>query len=79
MLASVTMNDGMPTYAIQNPCQAPRRAESGASATARDHGTSCSIIRIAASAPTNAASEPTDRSMCPAMITITMPIARTRM
>ncbi len=30
-------------------------------------------------APTKAATEPTDRSMWPAMMTITMPIARTRM
>ena len=30
-------------------------------------------------APTNAATDPTDRSMWPAMMTITMPIARTRM
>ena len=30
-------------------------------------------------APTNAATDPTDRSMWPAMITITIPIARIRM
>ena len=30
-------------------------------------------------APTKALTDPTDRSMCPAMITITMPMARIRM
>ena len=39
---------------------------------------SCLVIRMAATAPTNAATEPTERSMCRATITITMPMARIR-
>ncbi len=38
----------------------------------------CTTITPVA-APTNAATEPTDRSMWPAMMIITMPIARIRM
>ncbi len=38
-----------------------------------------SRIAMATTMPTNAATEPTDRSMWPMMITITMPIARIRM
>ncbi len=34
------------------------------------------LMAIAEIAPIMATSEPTDRSMCPAMITITMPMAR---
>ena len=41
--------------------------------------TSASRITLATMMPVNAATEPTDRSMCPAMITMTMPIARIRM
>ena len=36
-------------------------------------------IEIVPDAPTKAQTEPTDRSMWPAMITMTMPIARMRM
>ena len=36
-------------------------------------------MAMATTMPTNAATEPTDRSMWPAMITITMPMARIRM
>ena len=45
----------------------------------RGHAIPQSAMVLATTMPTNAATEPTDRSMCPAMITITMPIARTRM
>ena len=38
-----------------------------------------SAIALATTMPTNAATEPTDRSMWPATITITMPMARIRM
>ena len=51
----------------------------GSRITASGHGTSYLVIRIAATAPMNAATEPTDRSMWPAMMTITMPMARIRM
>ena len=79
MLDSVTMNAGIPTYATQKPCQAPIAApRMRHSTTARNHGTSCLVIRIAQTAPTNAATEPTDRSMWRATITITMPMARIR-
>lgn len=74
------MKDGMPTYAIQKPCQAPAAAPiSSATTSASGHGTSCRTIITAAAAPTNAASEPTERSMCPEMMTIIMPMARIRM
>jgi hypothetical protein len=36
-------------------------------------------MSLAATAPLTATSEPTDRSMCPAMITRIIPIARIRM
>ena len=79
MLDSVTMNAGMPTYATQKPCQAPIAApRSRQITTARSHGMSHLVIMIAATAPTKAATEPTDRSMWRAMMTMTMPIARIR-
>ncbi len=43
------------------------------------HGTTSLPSVFATQIPTKAATEPTDRSMCPAMITITMPMARIRM
>ena len=43
---------------------------------ARYHGTPTLAISNATTAPTKPTIEPTDRSMCPAMITITMPAAR---
>ena len=43
------------------------------------HANPQSAIAVATTIPTNAATEPTERSMCPAMITITIPIARMRM
>ena len=36
-------------------------------------------MKTPASAPVNPTTDPTDRSMCPAMITMTMPMARIRM
>ena len=42
-------------------------------------GKSHTAMDCATTMPTNAATDPTDRSMCPAMMTITMPIARIRM
>ena len=47
--------------------------------SASGHGTSWSTISTAAIAPLAATTEPTDRSMCPAMMTRIMPIARIRM
>ncbi|MGX1501912.1 UNVERIFIED_CONTAM: hypothetical protein RKD43_000537 [Streptomyces graminofaciens] len=80
MPASVTMNDGMPTYAIQKPCHAPASAPIARERTsASTQGTSCSTIITAAAAETKAASEPTDRSMWPEMMTIIMPMPSTRM
>ena len=74
------MNDGMPPYAMKKPCAAPASAPViRHSTTAIGHGTSCCTVSTAANAPTNAVSEPTDRSMWPAMITSIMPIARIRM
>ncbi len=73
------MNAGIPTYATQKPCQAPITAPSTRQRiTASGHGMSHLVIMIAATAPVNAATDPTDRSMCRAMMTITMPIARIR-
>jgi len=43
------------------------------------HGKFQSCIAIATMMPVNAATEPTERSMWPAMMTITIPIARIRM
>lgn len=50
-----------------------------AASSATGQGRWCLTIITAAAAPTNAAREPTERSMCPAMMTIIMPIARMRM
>ena len=47
--------------------------------TESHHGRPHCTANTPEQAPTNAATEPTDRSMWPAMMTITMPIARTRM
>ena len=38
-----------------------------------------SRMKSATQTPTKAATEPTERSMCPAMMTSTMPMARIRM
>ena len=46
---------------------------------ARGQGMFHSLIDLATMMPTKAATEPTDRSMWPMMMTITMPIARIRM
>ncbi len=71
------MNAGMPTKATQNPCHAPTTAPTTSeSRTATNQGRPHWFIAIAAIAPTMATTEPTDRSMWPAMITMTMPIAR---
>ena len=80
MPASVTMNAGMPTTATQNPCQAPTRAPSTMPRMMPSHhGQPHCTIMTPVAAPMNAATEPTDRSMWPAMMIITMPIARIRM
>jgi hypothetical protein len=80
MPASVTMNAGMPTKAIQNPCQTPTRAPTNSERTIDNHqGRPHWTANTPETAPTNAATDPTERSMWPAMITITIPIARTRM
>lgn len=42
-------------------------------------GTSCSVIALATTMPVKAATEPTDRSMWPATITISMPTDSTEM
>ncbi len=92
MPARVTMNAGTPTYATHQPCQAPTRApminpitsaESTVSTCGNHSGApvmSSSIfahfMNCATTMPTNAATDPTDRSMWPAMITSTMPTAR---
>jgi hypothetical protein len=42
-------------------------------------GGKCQLtIEVATTMPTNAADDPTERSMCPAMMTMTMPTARIR-
>ena len=50
-----------------------------AAITPTHQGCCMRITSTAAVAPVSATTEPTERSMCPAMITITMPIARIRM
>ena len=80
MPASVTMNAGIPKYAIQKPCQAPTSAPTTRqSTTAIGHGMFHCVIITPAMAPVKATTDPTDRSMCPAMMTMTMPMARMRM
>lgn len=74
------MNAGMPTNATQKPCQAPTsRPTAIAAITPTHHGYCPRITTTAATAPVSATTEPTERSMCPAMMMITMPIARIRM
>lgn len=80
MPARVTMNPGMPTYAIQKPSQAPMTMPTSMpSSMPAHHGMPKSRMAIATTMPTTAATDPTDRSMWPAMITRTMPIERIRM
>ena len=80
MPASVTMNAGIPKYAIQKPCHAPTRAPTTRQRTAATgQGRPHCVIITPAIAPLKATTEPTDRSMWPAMMTITMPMARMRM
>ena len=77
MPARVTMNAGTPTIATQKPCQAPMTSpRSRPATTASGHGTWWFATAPATTMPTKAATEPTDRSMCPAMITSAMPTAR---
>ncbi len=80
MPARVTMKAGIPTNATQKPCQAPTtRPTAIAARTPIHHGAPFLMTSVAETAPVSATSEPTDRSMCPAMMTITIPIARMRM
>ncbi len=80
MPASVTMNAGTITRETQNPCQAPTRIPTTRpTRMPTGQATPQSAMTFATTIPVNAATEPTERSMCPAMITITMPIARIRM
>ncbi len=65
---------------MKKPCTEPATAPMARhSTTASGQGMSCSTISTAAMAPMNAVSEPTERSMWPAMMTSIMPIARIRM
>ncbi len=74
------MNAGTPTYATQKPCHAPITAPMARPNTmAAGQGRSHSVIDLATRMPVKAATEPTERSMCPATITMSMPMARIRM
>ncbi len=80
MPAKVTMKAGMPTKAIQKPCHTPTSAPMPSERmTESHHGRPHCTANTPEQAPTKAATDPTDRSMWPAMMTITMPIASTRM
>ena len=80
MPASVTMKAGTITRDTQNPCHMPTRMPATMPTTMPNgHANPQSAIAVATTMPTNAATEPTERSMWPAMITITIPIARIRM
>ena len=50
-----------------------------AASTPTHHGRPCRTTSTAATAPVSATTDPTDRSMCPPMMMITMPMARMRM
>jgi hypothetical protein len=74
------MNAGMPTYATQKPCQAPMRPPITRLARIETYqGQPQLTANTPETAPMRATTEPTDRSMWPAMMIITMPIARIRM
>ncbi len=74
------MNAGTRTKATQKPCHAPTTAPTARpSRIAAQVGQCHTDMDWATMIPTNAATEPTDRSMCPAMITMTIPSARMRM
>ena len=90
MPARVTINAGIPMYATQKPCHIPTSAPTAIAASiAAHHGSlgnqshplCCNgrTAKIPDIAPIKHATEPTERSMCPAIMIITMPIARTRM
>ena len=77
---SVTMKAGTRIRETQKPCQQPTSTPTIRPTTMPSGQASPqSAIDLATTMPVNAATEPTDRSMCPAMITITMPIDSTRM
>ncbi len=58
------MKDGMPPYAMKNPCAAPATAPMARQRmTATGHGRSFLTMNTAAIEPMNAVSDPTDRSM----------------
>ena len=80
MPASVTMNDGTRTNAIQKPCHAPT-SRPNARQTATVSGTDMPFVTIivAEIAPTTASTEPTERSMSPVRMHGSMPMARMRM
>src|SRR5438128_890869 len=75
--ASVTMNAGTFRYAIQNPCQAPTASPiTSVAVTEAITPHSNLIMHSAQIAPANPRTDPTERSMWPATITSTMPMAR---
>ncbi len=80
MPANVTMNAGTIIRATQKPCHVPTRiADDMPTTIPRGQATPQSAMVLATTMPMNAATEPTDRSMWPAMMTMTIPMARIRM
>ena len=80
MPARVTMKAGIPAYATQSPCHAPTATPTASAASTPAHqGMPSRMTSTAETAPVSATTDPTDRSMWPPMITMTMPIASTRM
>ena len=73
----VTIKAGMPAYAVNAPCNAPINAPTAIPANSDGNSPQCSeVCTRTAAMPVIPTSDPTERSICPARITITMPTAR---
>ncbi len=72
------MKPGTPTKASHEPCHIPIRMPTNRpNRMPSHHGNAQKLIDSAVQMPTTAATEPTDRSICPVMITNSMPMAST--
>ena len=75
---SVVINPGIPSFARKKPCHAPAaRPIASAKSTAAHHGRFNSLAAIAITIPENPATDPTERSIWPITITISIPSAKT--
>ncbi|OQA14165.1 MAG: hypothetical protein BWY62_01117 [Firmicutes bacterium ADurb.Bin356] len=78
MPPKVVIKPGMLNLASQNPCQAPAIAPTAKPiSAATHHGRLNSLALSAITIPAKPATEPTDKSICPITITMSIPTAST--